>query len=153
MELWALLIAGVIGIIMTLVGVTLYVISSIGLMGFAKNRGIDNAWLAWIPIGNLYLIGRMFPGGVTLWGSRLQSLEVLLPAAAGAAILAGFLPFIGFVGRLISLALYLLLVYLCNLLFREYRPGNSLVYAIFFPIGFFLLRSARRVNVGETTRN
>lgn len=37
--------------------VTSYVFQSISLHTIAKRRGIRNGWLAWLPIGNLWIIG------------------------------------------------------------------------------------------------
>ncbi len=34
-----------------------YVLHSLGLYTIASRRGIRNAWLAWVPLGNLWLLG------------------------------------------------------------------------------------------------
>ena len=34
-----------------------YVLHSLGLYAIAQRRGIHNAWLAWIPLGNLWILG------------------------------------------------------------------------------------------------
>ena len=34
-----------------------YVLSSVGMYRIAKRRGIHHAWLAWIPVGNSWLLG------------------------------------------------------------------------------------------------
>lgn len=34
-----------------------YVLNGIGLYAIAKRRGIDHPWIAWIPLGNLWLLG------------------------------------------------------------------------------------------------
>lgn len=52
-----LIIILVIVCICALFAIVAYVMSSIGLYTIAKNRGYDKAFLAWIPIANLYLIG------------------------------------------------------------------------------------------------
>ncbi len=36
---------------------TTYILNSIGLMTIAKNRGIKNPWMAWIPFASSYLFG------------------------------------------------------------------------------------------------
>lgn len=50
-------IIGVIGIVIALVAVVGYIFQSIGLYTIAKNRGIKNPWLAWLPIGNYWIAG------------------------------------------------------------------------------------------------
>lgn len=37
--------------------VLLYVLQSLGYHKIAKRRGISNSWLAWLPIGNLWILG------------------------------------------------------------------------------------------------
>ena len=37
--------------------VALYVVQSLGYHAIAKRRGIRNGWLAWLPIGNLWIAG------------------------------------------------------------------------------------------------
>ncbi len=40
-----------------LIGLAAYIATAIGLYAIAKRRGIKNAWLAWIPIGNVWILG------------------------------------------------------------------------------------------------
>lgn len=40
-----------------LYAIFVYVISSVGLHTLAKRRGIHHAWLAWLPIGNCWILG------------------------------------------------------------------------------------------------
>ncbi len=46
-------------IVLVLAIIVAYVFSSLGLMETAKKNNIDNAWLAFIPIGRHYLIGKL----------------------------------------------------------------------------------------------
>ena len=39
--------------------VTIYVFLAIGLYTLATRRGIKSAWLAWLPIGNMWIIGSL----------------------------------------------------------------------------------------------
>lgn len=34
-----------------------YILYSLGLMGLANRTGVKNAWLAWIPVANVYVLG------------------------------------------------------------------------------------------------
>ena len=49
----------VLGILLValLVGLVFYVLQSVALYSIAKRRGINNAWLAWIPIGTNWIMG------------------------------------------------------------------------------------------------
>ena len=39
------------------VSITMYVLFSLGLYTIANRRGINNAWLAWIPLGSVWILG------------------------------------------------------------------------------------------------
>ena len=43
--------------IMMAISVGTYVMSSLSLYTIAKRRGIKNPWLAWIPVGNIWIMG------------------------------------------------------------------------------------------------
>ena len=54
------MVMGMMGLIILVVGIALlvgYVLRSIGLHTMAKNRGIKNPWLAWLPVGNYWIAG------------------------------------------------------------------------------------------------
>lgn len=60
MEEYGLMILGVLGIIILVVllfSLVTYILSSVGLYTIAKRRGIDNPWLAWIPVANYWTMG------------------------------------------------------------------------------------------------
>lgn len=40
-------------------GAAQYVLTGISVMKLARRRGIDNAWLAWIPVANNWLFGKL----------------------------------------------------------------------------------------------
>ena len=42
-----------------LFGLVLHVIRALALQGIAKRRGISNGWLAWIPVGQEWIIGSL----------------------------------------------------------------------------------------------
>ncbi len=41
------------------ISITLYVLQGIGLYTIADRRGLRHAWLAWLPVGNIWLIGNI----------------------------------------------------------------------------------------------
>ena len=51
-----LILLGVLAVAL-LVSVIFWVISSLSLQAIARRRGIRNAWLAWVPIGNQWILG------------------------------------------------------------------------------------------------
>lgn len=38
-------------------GIVSYVLQSLGMYTIAKRRGIHNPWLAWVPVGNMWILG------------------------------------------------------------------------------------------------
>lgn len=38
-------------------GVVSYILQSLGMYTIAKRRGIHNPWLAWLPVGNMWILG------------------------------------------------------------------------------------------------
>lgn len=41
----------------SMIGIVAYVLGALGFYSIANRRGIRHAWLAWVPIGNLWLLG------------------------------------------------------------------------------------------------
>ena len=53
-------VLGIFLIVMLLImvlGVAMYVLSSLGMYKIAQRRGIRNPWLSWIPVGNMWILG------------------------------------------------------------------------------------------------
>ncbi len=46
-----------IGFVSLAVSVATYILQSLGMYKMASRRGIKNPWLAWIPVGNLWIMG------------------------------------------------------------------------------------------------
>ena len=40
-----------------IIAIVAYVLCALGFSSIARRRGIDYAWLAWVPVGNLWLLG------------------------------------------------------------------------------------------------
>jgi hypothetical protein len=54
---FALVFLGVICLISLVIGVAAYVLRCVGIYNIAKHRGIHNPWLAWLPIGDAWVVG------------------------------------------------------------------------------------------------
>lgn len=120
--------------------VPLWILQAIGLSKMAKNRGIENSWLAWIPIANYYLIGKMLNGKLDLFGKKFDKPELIFPVAMFGLGLLSNIPFIGFLFWLAALALSILV----NIqVFRQYRPQKEVLYGVLgaFLIGYFICRN------------
>lgn len=71
-----------------------YILSSIAIMKMGQRAGIDESWLAWIPIGNLYIIGRLIKR-ITFAGKTYEQAEYILPGAFLASTILGRIPLFG----------------------------------------------------------
>lgn len=67
--------------------ITLYVLSALGAYTVAKHRGVKNAWLAWLPVGNSYVYGALSDDVVSLRGiPKKYRSRVLLPVLDGCVV-------------------------------------------------------------------
>ena len=72
------------------IGVAGYVFSSLGLYNIAKRRGIHNPWLAWLPIGNVWIQGCISDQyQYVAKGKKTGRRKILLGLGLAAVALAG----------------------------------------------------------------
>jgi len=146
------MLAALIGMLIAIfvIVVPLYILMAVGLSKMAKNKGIQNPWLAWVPIGNFYMLGKVVDN-VDVASMNINKLEMVLPVAF---IAIGILSNIPFLGGLISLAFYVFLVFVAIKIAKMYAPENFTMYAVltalFFPIMIFVLRNKMAVDVPAT---
>lgn len=69
-------------IVLFIVGIISYVFMSLGLYTMAKNRGIDYAWLAWIPIASGYIQGKLIYDKISLGSYRIGYASILIIASS-----------------------------------------------------------------------
>lgn len=135
----------IINLLLFLVGIVFYIMGAYGLYKMAQNRNIDNAWFAFIPFLNLYLIGKFVPT-VKISTYEVPRLDVVLPVGLLVSIVLSGIPFIGW---LLYLAYFILLSIALYNLYKEYTPGSALILAIFTFTGivpaiyFFTQRDAK----------
>lgn len=131
----------------TIIFLAFYVLKSIGLMTMAANKGIENAWLAWIPVADLYIAGSIL-GEMDIFGNHLDNLGLWLPVVMfGGAILA----MIPFIGMIFSLAIMLFFLLFAYNLFNLYTPEQATLYTILsifglWPIFIFIIRNNQPVS-------
>lgn len=136
----ALAVFGVFGVI---IGIAVYIFFAFSLYKLAQKRGVDLAWLAWIPIAQMYVIGKMVKS-VKLGTFEVPSLEIVLPVAMLASSLLGAIPVIGW---LISLAYLILIVLTAYNLYKQYLPEQAILYMVLSIFGitipFFFLKFSK----------
>ena len=133
---------GIIFVIALVIVLPFYIIGSIGLMKIAQNKGIDDAWLAWIPFVNLYILGKIVDN-FDLGSANINKLELVLPLVA---IASGIFASIPLIGGIFALATYVLYIFTFIKLYKMYVPSQYTLYTVLsclglFSIMFFLIRN------------
>jgi len=84
-------------------GVTAYILGSVGLSAIADRRGIRNHWLAWVPFGNLWILGSISDQFKYLVMGKVKNRrKTMLALSIVAAVLYSILVFSGIVSRLVG---------------------------------------------------
>lgn len=110
-----------------------YVLRSIGLYTLAKNRSIENAWLAWIPVGSSWLLGQIADDINFRQGKKTNySLVLLVLTAASAA--GGFslvlLPFSALLSAPLSIAVSVVYFIALYDIYQDYAPRQAVVFLV-----------------------
>lgn len=98
-----------------------YIILSILLMKLAEKKKLKNRWLSWVPIGNLWILGKNIES-FKIGKKRFYDAELRLTVSSIVLLLVFKIPV---VGMLVGVA-YFVLVTSCaiefaNLLAKEWR--------------------------------
>ena len=72
-------------------GVVSYVLQSLGMYTIAKRRGIQNAWLAWLPVGNMWILGSISDQYQYVAKGRVRNRRKVLMGLTAAMLLCSFL--------------------------------------------------------------
>lgn len=154
-----------------------YVLQSLGLYTIAGRRGLKNNWLAWVPIGNIWLLGSISDqyqyvtkGKVTNRRKIMLALSVAVAVVyvgwfvgmigsvinghVGGALLGMVLGWLLLMGVLIALCVFQYIA--CYDLFRSCHPGNAVMYlvlSIVFPVTLpFFVFACRKKDRGMPPR-
>lgn len=151
-----LVIIGLLGtffIFFVLLGIVFYILKAVGLYGMGKKAGIQESWLAFIPILNGFV-----------WGNIIKEIKIsnyVIPHA-GIVIPVSSLLFYSFVtmnflGSLLSLCAIIIQAAGLYQLYSLYKPNEATLYTvlsiIFMPIAipliFFSLRDKSPISLNE----
>ena len=134
-----LAILGMFLFIFAFIGIVLYVIFSFAFYKMAVNAGIENAWLAWIPVAQWYVLAKIIKS-LRIAGYDIPYLEFVLPGATVIALILNRIPVIG---SLVSIANFVLLLFALNKLYKMYKPDQAVLFTVLsifgLPIPFIFL--------------
>jgi hypothetical protein len=127
-----------------IVAVVLYVLVSMGLYKMALNQRLENPWLAWIPIADMYILGKLIKN-LRIQTYEIPHIELVLPLGALVVAVLGNIPLIGW---LINLAYIVLSLFALFKLYKMYKPEQAVLYLVLSivlpfmgPIFIFMLRN------------
>lgn len=70
-------------VLLVLISIVMYIFGALGLMALAKKNKLDNPWLAFIPVGNSYLLGKL---GFEIYSSKEEKNPTLTWILFGASL-------------------------------------------------------------------
>jgi hypothetical protein len=117
---------GFVVFIVFVLGIAMYVLASLGLYKLAANQGIENPWLAWIPIANLYVLGRLIKN-LKIQSYDIPNIELVLPIGSVAIMILGNIPVIGWIIQLVYAVLFLFAI---HKLYKMYRPDSAVLWLV-----------------------
>lgn len=139
------------------VSVAVYVLQALAVHSMAKRRGIENAWLAWVPVASGWILGSVADdinarrGKKTVYGPVL----LVLTAVGAAGSFSMFLqPLLWLAAAPLSLAVMVVNYIVLYEIFNDYAPKNAALYLVLSIllgiqwILLFLLREKRPLSLG-----
>jgi len=134
----------------SIIGLVFYVLKSYGLYKLAVARNIEYSWLAWIPCGDLYIIGKLI-GKLSIASYEIPMIEIVLPAAS---IISSAFSGVTLIGPLLVIANLILFFFALYKLYKIYVSDKaelwlilSIIFAFLIPIFIFLIKDNRPTEV------
>lgn len=140
-----LAVLGIFVFIFGIIGIALYILYSYSLYKMAIKQGIENPWIAFIPIAQNYTLGKLIKN-LKVFDFEIPRIEVVLPAATLIVLVFNN---VNFIGGLLSLANFILMMFVLNKLYNMYKPENATLYTILSIIALpvpFILFSLKELN-------
>lgn len=114
-------------VIVSIIMLAFYVLAGIGFYTMAKNERIDNAWLAFVPLGNLWIIGELISEKLGGNGGLKMIIFTII------AFVINAIPFLG----LVSIVFYVMIIYFITSKYSE-SPILHTVLSVIFPIYIYI---------------
>lgn len=126
-------------IVLWIVLIAFYIFYAFSLFKLAQKRGMEMPWLAWIPVAQFYLVGKMVKS-VKIGSFEVPSLEIVLPVGM-------ILTAIPIIGWLVSIALFVVMIFTFMALYKQYVPENAVLYTVLsflgIPLPFLFLKLSK----------
>lgn len=123
-----------------------YVLMALGLMGMANKKNLENTWMAWVPVANMWLLGQLI--------ETIDFGENKIPNASIILVVGSFISFVPVVGTILSLAFLVVLYASYYKLYKMFAPGKEVLYLVLsivvgisMPVILFIIRNNDPVEV------
>jgi len=159
------------------ISIAVYVLRALGLYKLAKNSQIRNPWLAWMPVGDTYIMGSLARNSPFV-KRKFPNIHIILPSIIGAYVIFyiafmiyffsivplgmasnmfSFTPFVIFYILFMLFALFMAAAYYFVLyhVYKSYDSNNTVLYtvlSIIFRLDFvflFVIRNKKTVYLQE----
>ncbi len=129
------------------IAIVFYVLFAIGLKKMADDYGLENSWLAWVPIAQLYILGKLV-GEIELFGQKIPYTEWILIGGC-------FVNIVPVIGQILSFLVGIYSIVVLYNLYKLYSKGNEVLYTVLTvviwiaPILVFIIRNNERQEIQE----
>lgn len=139
----------IISLVVFAIIVATYVLAAVGIYGMAKKKDIENAWLAWIPIANYYILGKVI-GPAKIDKIEINNTEVVLPLAQLAVFGISVMPVIKIIATPLNIIFSACVVYtLYKMYHEEVSIPMIIIWTLFTPIFLFTLRDKEAIRAAN----
>ena len=108
-----------------IIAIILYIFNGLGLSKIAKNQNLNNSWFAWVPILNVYLLGKI---------AMDDNVGIALAVLMGLMTFASKIPFLGFAGLG-----YIVLYFIATHKLFDKLSDKAVVMTVFNVLSFGML--------------
>lgn len=112
-------------VLLVLISIVMYIFGALGLMALAKKNKLDNPWLAFIPIGNSYLLGKL---GFEVYSSKEEKNPTLTWILFGASLASCIVG--SFLENIASTVTIVFMVLAYNRIYKNIIPQSATKYTI-----------------------
>ena len=111
-------------VLLVLISIVMYIFGALGLMALAKKNKLDNPWLAFIPIGSSYLLGKL---GFEIYSSKKEKNPTLTWILFGASLASCIGSFLENIASTVTIV-FMVLAY--NRIYKNIVPQSATKYTI-----------------------
>jgi hypothetical protein len=132
--------------VIAIIGIILYVIMALGMQTMAKKLGIENPWIAWIPIVSVYTLGKIAGDQITIFNKVISRLGLILVIGGICTAVIGFIPYLNFLVGIAYAIIYYVALYKVYRIFVEDSATLYLVFSIIINVTapFFIFFASKR---------